>query len=253
MVELYKSGAILTEISSRYHVSRECVAKNLRKAGVNIRHGLARKAEKGVILDYFENKSEGSSYFYGLLLADGTISDSGKVNLQLESSDAHIIESLKSELNLNSNVNNFISKDGWKSSSLCFTVKAISESLQNLGLTPRKSTKEFAPDSMSNDKHFWRGVIDGDGSIGKTDRPKVYLCGSEILCNQFLQYCQSINPSITTKTVLMKGGLYRVTITGIKAATILNELYSNSTFKLERKNQRVLAILDKYPEVRHVF
>lgn len=249
---IYESGMNLNSIADRYNVSREAIAKILRKLSVKIQHGHTRKAESGVVLDYFEKDTEGAAYFYGLLLADGCISDRGKVSIALKTEDSYILQNLKTELKLNSEVRNTMRKDCDKYSQLCFTIESISNSLRSLGMEPRKSTKEIAPERFTNNRHFWRGLVDGDGSVGTTTS-RVYLCGSQTLCTQFLEYCKSINPAINTKVTLMKGNLYRTTLAGVKAATILNELYSDCEFKLIRKYEIAEETLSRYPEVRYVF
>lgn len=253
VIQMYSDGMTMVGIANHFGLpGYETIAKVIRKAGLTIQCGNTRLAEQGVVQDYFEKDSEGAAYFYGFLLADGCISDRGKVTIALESGDSYILQKLIDELKLNSKVSFTMRKDCTKYCQTGFTVKSISDSLLKLGMEPRKSTKEIAPDRFINNRHFWRGLVDGDGSIGK-DVSKIYLCGSETICNQFLEYCKSINPSINTKVVLMKGSLYRTTITGVKAATILNELYSDCDFKLTRKSEKAENILLRYPEVRHVF
>lgn len=247
IASMYQSGKLLIEIASEYSVSRETIAKILRKQDIKIQHPHKRKSEKGVVLNYFEKESEGRSYFYGFLLADGCISDRGKVNLGLEFSDGYLLECLKEELGLsNSNVNHIVRKsDGRKYATLCFKVDAITKSLTSLGLTPRKSLKEIAPDCFLNDRHFWRGMVDGDGSISKTTS-RVYLCGSLTICQQFLEFCKTIDPTISTKPSLSKGLLHRITICGVKASRVLNELYKDSSFFLKRKKDCSERIIAKY-------
>lgn len=253
VLQMYSEGHTIVDTAKHLGLpGYETVAKVLRKAGVTIQCGNTRLAEQGVIQDYFEKDTEGSAYFYGLLLADGCISDSGKVTIAFETGDAHIIQNLIDEIRLNSKVSYSARKDGSGYCQTCFTVKAISDSLTKLGMEPRKSTKEVAPERFLNNRHFWRGLIDGDGHIGKK-ATRLYLCGSQTICDQFLEYCKSINPSINTQVVHMKGGLFRTTISGIKAATVLNELYSDCSFKLERKYLVAESTLLRYPEVRHVF
>ena len=247
----------LEEIANRFSMSASGIAKILKSQGVVIENGNTRIANRYAVSDYFERNTEGSAYFYGLMLADGCMTGRGKrLVIELQSDDAPILETMRSELNLPNPVSHTTRKnDLTKASQLSFTVDGIYESFTKLGYTAKKSTFEFAPDRFLSNRHFWRGLIDGDGSISKTESKnrRVYLCGSKKLCDQFLTYCQSVNPSINTSTALMKGNLYRVSITGVKAATVLNELYSNSNFKLDRKAYNAERLIEKYPEVRHVF
>lgn len=246
--EMYSFGMTLKEIASEYSVSRETIAKIIRKTGVHIVHGSKRLAERGVTTDFFNKDTEEAAYFFGLLLADGNISDRGKVSIALQSDDAYILQRLVVELNLNSKVRHEVRPTGEKYSQLCFTVKAVSDCLLELGMNPRKSLTEVAPEKFLNNRNFWRGMVDGDGSVqmNKNTSPKVYLCGGFEMCNQFLNYCKLIDPNIDTKVSLSKGSLYRVTICGTKAANILKELYLDSNFHLNRKRDKALSILDKY-------
>lgn len=248
IVWMYETGSTLKEICTLFEVSRESIAKILRKNSVIIQNGNTRIAERGVKADFFEQDNEQAAYFYGFLLADGNIADSGKVSICLQSDDSHILESFKSELNLSSAVRHNVRKTGERYSQLCFTNKRIAESLNNLGMFPRKSLSEKAPEKYLNNKHFWRGVIDGDGSI--SDVPKstarFYLCGSKEMCKQFLEYCKTIEPSLKCNVNLSAGELYRVTFSGVKASKLLQELYSDCQFSLLRKQDRANKIIGKY-------
>ena len=245
--ELYETGSTLKAIADHYSVSRECIANNLRIQGIVLQNGSSRRASKGVDLDFFNRESEEAAYYFGLLLSDGNISDRGKVTIGLQSKDRAILESLVSAAKLNSHVKDVSrSNTDFESVQLCFTVKSLSASLSLLGLTPRKSLKEKAPDRFLFNRHFWRGMVDGDGSIASPNKARVYLCGGKEICEQFLAYCKVINPTIDTQPALSAGGVWRTSITGSKAASILSELYCESNFKLERKFERAKAILLKY-------
>lgn len=245
----------LKEIAETYNVSASAIAKILKGQNINIKNGNNRVANRYVNSDYFNTDTEGAAYFYGLMLADGCMTGRGsRLSIELKASDRGILDTMRDELNITNPVATIINSKK-NSSSLSFTVDGIYRSFVELSYTSQKSTKEVAPERFINSRHFWRGMIDGDGSISKIGckGSKVYLCGSKKICEQFLSYCKSVNPSISTSVVLMKGSLYRVNITGIKAATILNELYSNAEFKLERKFTNAEGVINKYPEVRHVF
>ena len=57
------------------------------------------------------------------------------------------------------------------------------------GFTPRKSWDGCITDQrLLNSRHFWRGMIDGDGSIGYRKRdgyPLLSLVGTKIMIDQF--------------------------------------------------------------------
>lgn len=251
IVSMYKGGKNLTQIGEEYGVVRESIAKILRKLQIPIRNGNTRKAENGVNLKFFEEDTEGSAYFYGLLLSDGNISEKGKVSISLKATDSHILEDFRLAVGSNSNVTFHTRHDSTSSCSLVFTVKPIAESLNKLGMVPRKSLSEKAPSKFLLNKDFWRGMVDGDGCIQFPENkasPRMYLCGSEEVCNQFLTFCKTIREDITTDTVHMVGGLYRVTICASKAASVLQILYGDCNFSLKRKDVLAHKIIDRYSE-----
>lgn len=46
-------------------------------------------------------------------------------------------------------------------------------------------------------RHFWRGVLEGDGYLSKLGScTKMQICGSETLCNQWFSYCKSVVPDM---------------------------------------------------------
>lgn len=251
IITMYKDGKNLSEIGREYGVVRESIAKILRKLNITIRNGNTRKAENGVNLRFFEEDTEGSAYFYGLLLSDGNISERGKVSISLKSTDSHILEDFRLAVGSNSKVTFHTRPDGTSSCSLVFTVKPIAESLDKLGMVPRKSLSEKAPSKFLLNKDFWRGMVDGDGCITFPENkasPRVYLCGSEEICNQFLSFCKTIREDITTDTVHMVGGLYRVTVCANKAASVLQVLYGDCNYSLKRKGVLAHKVVAKYSE-----
>lgn len=248
IVSRYKLGETLLAIADSFNVSRETIAKIVRKAGVKIQHGSVRMAESDVDHEFFERDTEEAAYFFGFLLADGNISDRGKVSIGIQKRDEEILHSLKEACKINSNVAYHTRPDGTSSAQLVFTVKSLSESLTKLGLTPRKSLNEECPERFLFNRDFWRGAVDGDGCVVFTPNasPKVYLCGSELLCSQFLDFCKSVDPTINTKPSHTKNELFRTTISGTKASRILSHLYENSNYHLTRKKEKALTLIQKY-------
>lgn len=249
VLSLYAEGRTMKNIAEILgEVSAESVAKIIKKFGIVPENGNTRRANFGAVQDYFEKDSEGAAYFTGLLLADGNISAKGKISIGLQSNDKHILESMKDELKLPTNISDFVRKDGEKSSTLSFNVTGISESLSKLGMFPNKSLKEIAPIRFIENRHFWRGMVDGDGSIGiQTNKSaRVYLCGSKEVCSQFLEYCKKLVPEIKTEVKVSNGDLYRVSISGIKAAKVLRVLYGDSELFLNRKSKKAQEVFEKY-------
>lgn len=118
--------------------------------------------------NYFENiDSHQKAYFYGLLWADGSISNQYILSLQLTSPDEHIIHSLNDEMNSNHNVYYYEKTNSYR---LSVYSKTLWQTLNNLNIVVNKTYKNLSP--LIPDQYFWSfllGLFDGDGSIsGKT-------------------------------------------------------------------------------------
>lgn len=246
ILKLWDGGYNSTEIASLLSVDYKSLLALLHnKFGKDTNLGVTMKAVFGVNTKAFSTPSEQRSYFYGLLLTDGCLWDSGTVEIKLKQSDRHILEEfrdflcLKNEIKDYSRFDNRTSKT-YSSSRLHFKSDEITSDLLDLGMTPRKSMKECAPICMLHDRHFWRGVIDGDGHVGASKNPAISLCGSSVLCGQFLEFCKTLVDFRKVPKIrkYKENDLHCVGIYGTKALIVLSTLYDNSNFKLNRKYER---------------
>jgi hypothetical protein len=255
VVELYGTGITIKEVAEHFSVNKATIGRLLKKLGVTTDHGHTRLARSGVNENFFSRPSKESDYVAGFLLADGNISDRGKVSINLKDTDCDVLFLIKKLLNLNSEVSFGERKTGEKSCQLVFTVQQIATDLNSLNIVPRKSLEEKAPEILKFSKDFWRGMVDGDGSVIPSDKGscKIYLCGSESICQDFLDFCKSFCPSTLAKVCHQGGGLYRVSICGIYALAIAKVLYEDcGDICLTRKREKASQILAKYGESFHV-
>lgn len=254
ILKMWEQGHTTAEISVSLDLDYKALLALLsNKLGKDTSIGNTRKAVFGVNEDAFSSVSEQRSYFYGLLLTDGCMWESGTVEIRLKTTDRHILEELKDFLSLKNDVKDHSKFDKrtnktYLSSRVHFKSDKISEDLKNLGMCPRKSMKESAPTCMLYDRHFWRGVIDGDGHIGlPKNPPTIVLCGSSELCNQFISFCESIadikvRPKVTKSS---ENDLHHTTLSGAKALKVMSVLYDNSKVRLDRKYDRYILQADK--------
>jgi hypothetical protein len=68
----------------------------------------------------------------------------------------------------------------------------MANALAKYGFVPRKCFNAEIKDGIENDRHVWRGVIDGDGSLGIHVRkdsgrrvPYINITGGKTVCLQF--------------------------------------------------------------------
>lgn len=241
----YLSGVNSNILGNKYGCSSDTILRFLRFSGIDIVKPTEYKFYKEgytINRDAFKDLgTEESAYFYGWLLTDGNIGDTGRVSLQVKRTDEDIVLSFNKYLGLSREVlrrSRFDDRTGntYHSTELYFSDKVITERLQLLGMSPRKSTKEVCPDVFKNNRHFWRGVLEGDGWI--TNHGDSYGCGvvgSKELVESFQEYCKLLGVD-KFYTRCQSGDLYECTLGSRHAATILlTELYKETSLFLERK------------------
>jgi hypothetical protein len=120
---------------------------------------------------------------------------------------------------------------------------------------PRKSFTAKVKE-LENDRHFWRGVIDGDGSIGIYPRKLsnggvryvawLSLIGSINLVTQFKAflrcYLQQEVPNIFPAK--LNSEVYGISLGDKRAVEAIRLLYDRSSIALERKLERARSILE---------
>ena len=116
------------------------------------------------------------------------------------------------------------------------------------GIVPNKSGKEFLPKTVPNDliKHFFRGFIDGDGTINgslqKGKRVCFGICSmSEKIIDDFIAFNNSdfhkyLYKNIYTAEVAAKDKVYKY----------INFYYKDATIYLDRKYEKFKTLSLEY-------
>lgn len=198
--------------------------------------------------DAFLNVSEEAfPYFYGWLLSDGCYSK-GRITLAVHPKDIEILENLKDYVGTRNNIHVGESKKdirtgkSYLKSSFTFKDDDLNDRLVALGMEERKSTKEKCPEVFKYNRHFWRGMIEGDGCISKTSN-EFTLVGSEEIVVALSDYCKSLFPDCKPR-FYVKGSLHVFSLCSkVYSKQILDELYRDCKYKLSRKYK---IYLEKY-------
>jgi hypothetical protein len=255
IADKYKSGITLEALSTEYGVTIWTVRNILKVFEVETLTKQGRKTLLGVgnNYEYFDDMTkEGPAYFYGLLLSDGNLYK-GSIQIGLHQQDKYILETLKEELNLLDNkikdYDLLVKKTGntSKVSMLRFMDKRVVESLRELGFAEKKSGKEVLPEKIKYNRHFWRGMIDGDGFVSTAqNKLSVGLIGSKEVCEGFLNFSKMYAFNIKAKVRKHSDSdIYTVVICSSNAEKVLHIIYEDSNFFLERKKYKVPSILQE--------
>ncbi len=182
-------------------------------------------------------------YWLGFILADGCVlhmppnKGQNKLRINLKPGDADHLRKLVRFLDSNHPVYIYEA-----SCQLSISSNALVAFFESFGIVPRKSLIAVADDRLVNSRHFWRGIVDGDGSIGRGGRnknlPRFQFSGTKKLCQQFLastnRNCNNVFRNVSIKEC---NNLWHIQTMGSNAAQVIDWLYHDNIVALQRKQQ----------------
>lgn len=194
------------------------------------------------------------SYIFGLLLTDGNLyldsRSRGKVSLEVNIIDEDIIDKLCTII---PNSKKLYRKrtTNYKENVSCVRFyncrKEFRDKLIIQGFPIKNKTiNADIPTCVYNENAFWRGVIDGDGSIGITANNEPFISlttKSEFLKDSFLKFLYNnfnIEKHINRNK---RDNVYNIMIKNDKAINIINEIYKDSSIHLDRKYNKYKSII----------
>ena len=229
MIVSYKKGEGVLAIAKRFHVRHESVSSLLKERGIPL-----RTHDRGTCDDaYFHSiDTEEKAYWLGFLTADGYISTDSRIGISLGIRDIEHLYKFKSALNGFQTV----SQNGRVCKFVICSPEMVAD-LASHGILPRKtfSTKpaQVAPELA---RHYWRGIIDGDGYISK-DGKKLTLVGDYEVILGFQAFVLA-HCSIMKANIGRKENIYSLQLREKVTRRILDVLYRDATVFLERKYER---------------
>ena len=193
---------------------------------------------------FHEIDTEQNAYWLGFIAADGCINVGPKghsIIVGLALSDSLHLHKLRNAIGFTGEVQTLQSTKKKKDSEeylwnsvLRVNCKEMVGDLLALGVTPRKSLT-LTPPLIRHDleRHFWRGMVDGDGCIYPKGN-SLSLCGTKAVCDAFETFCNTIVP--INNTTRPTSTIYSITITGVeRIQCILSVLYGDCSVALDRK------------------
>jgi len=175
-VGLYNAGMSQLEIGKKFSMTQWGIGKILKATGVS-----ARKTKAVLEEHYFDViDTEEKAYWLGFLTADGNIGLDNAIRLELKSGDAvHVVRFARAI-----GYSGLLQKRKDESAVLLQPKSVIlANALRSLGLMSSTKSVDVVPANVVGklERHYWRGLIDGDGWIGK-DLKSVGLCGTRKMC-----------------------------------------------------------------------
>lgn len=220
VVRRYVAGESSIQLAEHFPIGFGSILELVKRRGHPIREQHYNR--KPVNHDYFEKiDCERKAYWVGFLLADGCVTNGG-VALRLAIKDQYHVEQFKADLESDHAVTivpGRVQKPMKGTGQIVcggpsahFSVKSdkMVADLQRVGIVERKSLTAVPPvlrDDLQG--HFWRGVIDGDGSIRHMLGETVRLVGSKAVCEGFAEWVRRTTGGPTA--VRQHGSVWQVT------------------------------------------
>lgn len=248
IVERYVAGGRASAPAAAFNVSEPTVRMLLLRRGVTLRqHHLWHEA--------FDELTPNATYWIGFLFADGTVSVRPglrpHIGLGLAGRDSRHLEELRAFLRSTGSISMRAALDvtdsGRTRGPTCqFSVRSdrLAARLLDLGRYAGAVNAELAAS-----RHFWRGVVDGDGSIGAYPtasstsphlKAQIRLCGERRLLESFAAFLTS--QGMARLSVRPHKSIWNIGTTGVSAERIIALLYHDAPTALARKAEAAARI-----------
>ena len=253
VVAAYESGETLSSSAAMFGRSSTSALVALKKKSKRSRTRGEAKRKYSVNEDFFSViDTEQKAYWLGFIVADGCIVKNSAgtprgVKISLKGSDRDHLRKFALDLSSTYKVVDYtVSVKGKTHKASCIEVSSLTmaRDLVNKGVTPRKSLNvdprvDLIPDNLQ--RHFWRGVVDGDGCLSvvkaHTGRSivSVGLTGAPKVTSEFLAFL--IKSDIkSTAAVNSRGTVTSIRFSGVNLTKrVLDLLYGNCKIALDRK------------------
>ncbi len=258
IANMYSVGMTHTEIIKRVKRGSAAVCAAIdkhhpdkdRQCKINRSRGFRKY---GLNEEYFDQiDTEDKAWIFGFITADGNLSGrkgSYILTIKLQRQDRDILEIIKSKLGYGGPIRDeaqvLYGKEYHQSVLQISSVRMI-ECLKKHGLTPAKSLT-VRPWSGPGElmRHYWRGVIDGDGCLSRAgDGWQLNLCGNEFIVTEFGEYCHKVSGT-NARPYKMKGvNNYQAHFGGAQnVKALVTHFWHNATISLPRKWEKAKLIM----------
>lgn len=210
----------------------------------------------------FDTLTPESCYWAGMLMADGFLSQRigpyktyRTVCLSLEKSDhAHVCRFRDFMGSTNKVIVTKTHKTTYgnvQTSCVWISSERAVDRLIELGITYRKTKTAVAHADLAASPDFWRGFVDGDGTVTSVVNrgvtyPVIGVGGTLAMMEQFKAFVERSLPCVQVRIGSCRG-LARVGFNGSVAKEVIRLLYKDATVSLDRKMKKAQEALSWAP------
>lgn len=249
--KLYESGYSLAELGRLYNHDSSTIKRHLIKEGVTIRTRAQQNAitnakrSKSVNNEYFSNiNTINKAWMLGFMMANGNVSKSkNEMRFNLSSVDREILEKIREEIEIEREISDKITENGFPFSCLAWSSQQQKKDLAKFGIIPNKTyTKLHLPKLNDNfTLAFILGYFDGDGSFSVKDNYcRFRICSYDDTILREIGDFLSNKYNLTYSLNKSKRALWELSISTKKAIEILTDMYNLNSIYLKRKYNKFL-------------
>jgi len=198
------------------------------------------------------------SYFFGFAQADGNLNkpyekrEKGRLCIELGKEDLHILESFKklfpsvySGITTRTRDTNF--KKEHTSHTLTICDMGFRDEINKLGVPYGKKDKSILPPLTNfSERDYIRGLVDGDGSVGITEKRFPFISIS-VKSEKLKDYlCETIEKNVGERKRLSRNkrdDIYNIMLNREKAQKFIKYLYYPDCLALKRKLRKAKEAL----------
>jgi len=249
-VERYTRGETSTRIAADFGVSGVAILDVLHRRGVAVRGRCT------VRHDAFDQITPESAYWCGFLFADGNVyvrrnsNQQPVVSVGVAERDRNQLVKLRTFLGSTHKINEV--SGSHPSCQLHVPSARLARRLYEFG----RYEGPISPELVTS-RHFWRGLVDGDGSIGCYPKrpggapsPQFRLCGERRMLSAFLSFLRTDGTTGANLSVRPHKSIHGIGTTGQTAVRIIELLYEDAAVALDRKASTARLIIAQYRRPR---
>ncbi len=254
VVEAYRQGESSEAIGRRIGKSGPGIRQILRKAGIDRRTAVEAHQEATLRTDAFDSPTDEGKYWLGLLVSDGWVLEGGngshaRLGISLTAPDGEYLHLFAEFLGSTRKPRLRINKGRRNVYSWCVRNKKLVDAVARFGVVPRKSHIAYVHDDFKHDPNFWRGMIDGDGTISRDPRiPGIGITGTEVVCEAFAKMAYALFPKHLAVVQVNNRKSFSVSLSGEPAKVVMEHLYKSPGPAMERKRLACLDYLEKFKD-----
>lgn len=189
------------------------------------------------------------AYLFGFIQTDGTLSsrgNKGRISVEIQEGDSHILHDFQRIVTVYSSLTTRVRDTNFKEAyrSVVWSVCdwGFRQELTRLGVPAGRKSDQVAPPVVPHSEvNYWRGVIDGDGSLGltATETPFISLVTkSKAMAEAFTALAKGLTGKSRTIKANQRDNIYNVSYFSEAAVKIIAFLYYDGALCLNRKRAK---------------